>query len=216
MKSVLVVGLGRFGSSLAKKMFDMGNDVMVVDINKDNIDAIQDSCTRAVIGDCTKPAVIKNLGISNYDMCFVTMGGNLESPLMITSNMKELGAKYIICKAANEVHKKFLIMAGADEVILPETEVAYNLAVRCSGNNIFECIELNDEYSIFELPVIPAWMGKSIAQIDVRNKYAFNILGVKKGNELMSMPESSYEFEEDDHILVMAKPTDAIKYTNKR
>ena len=215
MKSVLIVGMGRFGRALAQKMFDMGNDVMIVDSDQDLIEVMQDSCTRAVIGDCTKPAVIKNLGVSNFDICFVAMGENLQSPLEITSNMKELGANYIICKASNEVHKKFLLMAGADEVILPETEVAKNLAVRCSGNNIFECIELTDEYSIFEIPVHHTWLGKSIAQIDVRKKYNLNILAIKRDGKLNTMPGGEYIFKANDHVVVMGKPADAIKYSNR-
>ena len=215
MKSVLIVGMGRFGKALAEKMFDMGNDVMVVDINKDKVELVADRCTRAVIGDCTKPAVINNLGVSNYDICFVTIGENLQSALEITSNMKELGAKHIICKASNEIHKKFLLMAGADEVILPETEVAKNLAVRCSGNNIFECIELTEDYSIFELPVHSSWVGKSIMQIDVRRKHALNILGIKQGEEIMMMPSGDYVFAVGDHVMVMGKPADAIKLSNK-
>lgn len=215
MKSVLIVGLGRFGRALAKKMFEMGNDVMVVDADKDKVELIEDSCTRGVIGDCTKPAIINNLGVANFDICFVTIGENLQSALEITSDMKELGAKYIICKASNEIHKKFLLMAGADEAILPETEVARNVAIRCSGNNIFECIELTDEYSIFELPVHSSWVGKSIVQIDVRKKYGLNILGIKQGGELKMMPAGDYVFRAGDHVMVMGKPADAIKLSNK-
>lgn len=215
MKSVLIVGMGRFGRALAKDMFDLGNEVMIVDLDKDKVELMQDYCTRAIIGDCTKPAVIKNLGVSNFDICFVTMGENLQSPLEITSNMKELGATHIICKASNEVHKKFMLMAGADEVILPETEYAKNLAVRCSGNNIFECVDISDDYSIFEIPVHNTWIGKSIAQIDVRKRYNLNILAVKKNGELNTMPGGEYTFESNDHVVVLGKPADAIKYSNK-
>jgi trk system potassium uptake protein TrkA len=213
MKSILVIGMGRFGRHLARKMLELNNEVMIVDKREDIIEELAPDFTDAHIGDCTNEAVLSSLGVSNFDVCFVTIGSNFQSSLEITSLLKELGAKYVVSKARRDIQAKFLLRNGADEVTYPEREMAEKLAIRYTAKNIFEYIELTPEFAIFEIPIIDIWVGKSIAALNVRHKYHVNILAVKKGYELKPLPGADYIFTQGDHIIVVGKPTEVFKLT---
>lgn len=215
MKSVLVIGMGRFGRSLATKLYELGNDVMIVDEDSELINELSPNFTDACVGDCRKELVLKSLGINNFDVCFVTIGENFQSSLEITSLLKELGAKRVVSKANRDIQAKFLLRNGADEVINPEKDMAEKLAIRYNANKIFDFIELTPEFSIFEIPIFEQWVGKSIASLDVRNKYEINILAVKQGQELKPLPGPAYVFAENDHIVVVGKVNVVTKLTSK-
>ncbi|MDO5573813.1 MAG: TrkA family potassium uptake protein [bacterium] len=215
MKSVLVIGMGRFGRSLATKLYELGNDVMIVDEDSELINELSPNFTDACVGDCRKELVLKSLGINNFDVCFVTIGENFQSSLEITSLLKELGAKRVVSKANRDIQEKFLLRNGADEVINPEKDMAEKLAIRYNANKIFDFIELTPEFSIFEIPIFENWVGKSIASLDVRNKYEINILAVKQGQELKPLPGPAYVFAENDHIVVVGKVNVVTKLTSK-
>jgi trk system potassium uptake protein TrkA len=211
MRSVLIIGLGRFGKHLAAKFAELGNDVMVVDNNEDNIRAVMHSTCSAKIADCTKEEALRSLGVGNFDICFVCIGSNFQASLEITSQLKELGAKKVVSKASTAIHAKFLARNGADEVVYPERDRAEKLAVQYSVSNIFDFIELSDDTGIYEIPIISSWSGQSIIQLNIRNKYNLNILAIKKGDELITIPTAEYVFDKDDHAIVLGRQRDVEK-----
>ena len=215
MKSILVIGMGRFGKHLARKMTELNNDVMIVDKEESIIEELATNFTDAHIGDCTSETVLSTLGVRNFDICFVAIGNNFQSSLEITSILKEFGAKYVVSKASRDIQAKFLLRNGADEVIYPEREMAEKLAIRLSAKSIFDFIELTPEYGIFEIPIREIWINKSIAQIDIRRKYHINILAIKTRNDLKPLPGSDYTFQRNDHIVVIGKPSDVFKLDEK-
>lgn len=162
----------------------------------------------AKIGDCTNEAVLRSLGISNFDLCFVCIGTNFQSSLEITSLVKELGGRHVVSKANRDIHAKFLLRNGADEVIYPDRDIAEKLAVRYSANHVFDYIELTDEYSIYEIPPLTKWVGKSIKDLDIRNRYHINILGTKENGKAKLMPGADYVIRADEHLMVIGKKTD--------
>lgn len=184
MKVVLVIGLGRFGKHIALQLSKMGHEVMVVDRNEERVDEMLDVVTGAQIGDSTKRAFLQSLGVGNFDFCIVAIGTDFQSSLETTSLLKELGAKFVISRAASAVHTKFLLRNGADEVVYPEKQMAKWTAVRYSADHILDYIEIDDSYSIFEVSVPHQWVGKSIGEIDVRNRYNINIMAVKKEGKM--------------------------------
>lgn len=215
MKSFLVIGMGEFGLLLAEKLSSLGNDVMIVDTDAEKIEKLAPYFTDAQIGDCTEEAVLKSLGVSNFDVCFVAIGQNFQASLEITSLLKDHGAKHVVSKAKSGIQEKFLLRNGADEVIYPERICAERLATRHSANNVFDYIELTPEYSIFEIPILPAWVGESIMSLNVRRKYGINILATKKNGVLTPAPGPEYVFDETDHLVVVAQPADVYKLTKK-
>ena len=215
MKSILVIGMGRFGRHLAKKMLDLGNDVMIVDKDSEIFEQLAEKFTDSYIGDCTNEGVIRSLGVKHFDLCFVTIGEDFQSSLVITSLLKRFDAKCVIAKANQNIQAELLLKIGADEVVHPEREIAEKLAVRYNARNIFDYIQLTSEYSIYEIPVLQSWIGKTIMEVDVRRKYRVNIIAVKKENSLNPLPGADYIFKPDEHIVVIGKATDVFKINAK-
>ena len=151
MKSILIIGMGKFGHHLCANLAKLDNEIMVVDEKEEMLEDLLPIVTSAKIGDCTNEDVLRSLGVRNFDICFVCIGTNFQSSLEITSLIKELGAKYVISKANRDIHAKFLLRNGADEVIYPDRDIAEKLAVRVSANHVFDYIELTEEYSIYEI-----------------------------------------------------------------
>ncbi len=193
MKSILIIGLGKFGRHLCRNLAELGNEVMVK------------------IGDCTNEEVLRSLGVANFDLCFVCIGTNFQSSLEITSLIKEMGARYVISKANRDIHAKFLLKNGADEVIYPDRDIAEKLAVRHSANHVFDYIELTDDYSIYEIPPLTEWLGKSIRDVNFRVKYQVSILGTKKGEEVKLLPSADHVFAADEHLMVIGRGEDMDK-----
>ena len=215
MKSFLVIGMGRFGRHLATRMSELGNDVMIVDENSELINELSPNFADACVGDCRNETVLKSLGINNFDVCFVTIGENFQSSLEITSLLKELGARRVVSKTNRDIQAKFLLRNGADEVINPEKDMAEKLAIRYNANKIFDFIELTPEFSIFEIPIFDHWVGKSVAELDIRNKYEVNILAIKNNEELKPLPSPSHVFTEGEHIVVAGRIDVVTKLTSK-
>jgi len=214
MKSVLIIGMGRFGRHLAKKMMELGNDVMVVDKNAELIDQIASNYTDSNIGDCTNERVLHELGINNFDICFVAIGDDFQSSLVVTSLLKKLGAKHIVAKAKQDIQAELLKQIGADEVVYPERDIAEKLAVRYNASNIFDYIQLTSEYSIYEIPVMQDWIGESITNMNIRRKFMVNIIAVKNGNQLRPIPGPDYVFVPGDHIVIVGKSADVFKISS--
>ena len=216
MKSVLIIGMGRFGRRLAQRMNELNNEVMIVDKDAAIIVELSSNFADAQIGDSTNELFLKSLGIDAFDLCFVTIGENFQASLETTSLLKDNGAKFVLSKAQTDIQAKFLLKNGADEVVYPELEVAENLAIRYSANNMFDYIELTPEYSICEIPIPKAWIGKTIVGLNIRSKYKLNILATKKNGKLYPQPAPDYKFNsEREHKIVMGKSDDIFKLSEK-
>ena len=183
MKSVLLIGLGNFGKHIALQLNQLGHQVMGVDHNEDRVNDAMDIVTNAQIGDSTNEEFLSTLGIDNYDVCIVAIGGNFQSSLETTYSLKELGAKMVVSRAERDGQAKFLLRNGADEVVYPEKQVAKWAAIRYSSDHILDYIELDEAHSIFEVAVPKGWIGKSVGEIDIRKKYNINIIGVKQNGK---------------------------------
>ena len=209
MKTFLIIGMGKFGYHLCKKLADLGNQILVVDEKEEALEEVLPIVTSAKIGDCTKVDVLKTLGVDNFDYCFVCVGNNFQSSLEITSQLKEMGAKYVISKAVRDIQAKFLLRNGADEVIYPDRDIAQRLANRCSANHVFDYIELTDEFSIYEIPPLSEWVGRSLKELMLRNVYHISILAIKRPDGRMNMmPGAEYAIRGDDHLMVIGTKGD--------
>lgn len=215
MKSVLIIGLGRFGTHLLHKFYELGDEVMAVDVDETKVQEAMPFATSAKIGDCTKLDTLKTLGIRNFDICFVCIGENFQSSLEITSLLHDNGAVKVVSKANTEIHAKFLLRNGADEVTYPERDSAVKLATRYSVDNIFDYIELTKDTAIYEIPILESWIGKSILKIDARKKYHINILAIKNSSDVKALPTAEYIFCTNDHIIVLGHNDDVEKLLKK-
>ena len=177
MKSILIIGLGRFGKHMAQKFSEQGNDILAVDTDEDRVNAVLPFVTDAQIGDATNEMFVESLGVANFDLCVVAIGDNFQSSLETTSLLKDMGAKFVLSRASRDVHAKFLLRNGADEVVYTEKETAERLAVKYGNDSVFDYIEINEDYSIYEIGVPASWVGKSILDKKVRTKYNISILG---------------------------------------
>jgi len=160
MKSILLIGLGRFGATMAMKLHELKHEVMAIDISEERINAILPYVTSAQIGDCTNEQYMSSIGVRNFDLCIVAIGDNFQSSLETTALLKDLGAKFVLSRANRDIHAKFLLRNGADQVVYPEKEMAIRSAVRYSTDNIFDYIELTPDHSIYEVPVPSSWRKK--------------------------------------------------------
>ena len=214
MKSVLVIGMGRFEKHLSRKMQELGNDVMIIDKDEERVSEFASEFTDSQIGDCRVEGVLESIGVNNFDICFVAIGEDFQSSLEITALLKDLNAKWVVTKASSDIQKKLLLRIGADEVVYPERDMAEKLAIRSNAKNIFDYIQLTDEYSIYEIPIINSWIGKTIIELAIRRKYKVNIIAVKNANSLDPVPSPLYTFKEGDHIIVIGKSSDVFKLTS--
>lgn len=203
MKSVLLIGLGRFGRHMAEKLLDEGNEVLGVDICEERVNDAMDMLTNAQIGDATNELFVESLGVRNFDLCVVAIGDNFQSSLETTALLKDYGAPFVLSRANRDVHAKFLLRNGADRIVYPEKEMAQRMAVKYGNDNIFDCIELTDEYSIYEIPVPESWVGKSILEKDVRKKYGISILATKRLETLYPLPGAEHVFAEDENLIIL-------------
>lgn len=211
MKSILLIGLGRFGKHIAIKLNELGHEVMAVDIKEDRVNAVLPYVTNAQIGDCTMSDFLKPLGVRNFDTCIVTIGNDFQSSLETTSLLKELGAKLVVARAARGVQAKFLLQVGADEVVYPEQQLAAWTAKRYTSDHLFDYIELGDDYAIFEVEVPTNWIGKEIGALDIRRKYNINIMAIKNHGQINMNISHSTAFQTEDRLLVLGHNKDVQK-----
>jgi len=184
MKNILLIGLGRFGRHIALQLNKLGHEVMAVDSNEERVNEILPIVTNAQIGDSTNTEFLKSLGIGNFDVCIVTIGGNFQNSLETTSLLKELGAKLVVSRAERDVQEKFLLRNGADEVIYPEKQVANWAAIRYTADHIRDYIEVDEAHAIFEVEVPEGWIGKTVGELDIRRKYSINIMATKENGKI--------------------------------
>ena len=211
MKSILLIGLGRFGRHIAMKLDELNHQVMAIDRNEERVDAILPYVTNAQIGDATKEGFMESLGVRNFDVCIVAIGDNFQSSLEATSLLSELGAKYVVSRAARDVHAKFLLKNGADEVIYPEKQMAEWAAIRYSADHILDYVELDDEHAIFEISVPENWVGRTVGQLDIRNQHNINIMAFKHQGVMNLNIKSDTPVPENNTMLVLGNIRDIQK-----
>lgn len=211
MKSILLIGLGRFGKHIAIKLHELGHEVMAVDKVEERVEEILPYVTGAQIGDSTKEEFLRPLGVRNYDVCIVTIGNDFQASLETTSLLKELGARMVVARASQDVQAKFLRRVGADEVVYPEKQLASWTAIRYSSDHIFDYIELANGYAIFEIEVPEHWKGKTIGEIDIRRKYNINIMALKEDNKLQMTITPATRLSGSQTMLVLGNNKDIHK-----
>lgn len=202
-KQFVVIGLGRFGSSIAKTLYSLGNDVLAIDADEDVIQNIADSVTHAVQADATDENSLRTLGISNFDVAVVTIGSKVQASIMAALLAKDLGVKYILTKAHNELHAKVLKKIGVDRVIFPERDMGVRVAHNLVSTNILDYIELSADYSIAEIASPEEWHGKTLNQLNMRSKYGINIMAIKKNDEVNILPSADDTVEQGDIIVAI-------------
>ena len=205
MKNILLIGIGRFGKHIALQLNKLGHEVMAVDSNEERINSVLPFVTNAQIGDSTNADFLKSLGIGNYDVCIVTIGGDFQNSLETTSLLKELGAKKVISRAERDVQEKFLLRNGADEVVYPEKQIAKWAAIRYTADHIRDYIEIDDSHAIFEVEAPKQWIGKTIGDIDIRRKYNINVLAVKQNGNIDMALSSDTALGENVTLMVLGE-----------
>ena len=211
MKSILLIGLGRFGKHIALQLSQLGHQVMAVDHVEERVEAVLPFVTNAQIGDSTNADFLESLGIRNFDVCIVAISNNFQSSLETTSLLKELGAKMVVSRASSDVHAKFLLRNGADEIVYPEKQMATWTAIRYSSNHIFDYIEIDNEYAIFEIEVPESWINRTVGEINIRKKYNINIMAVKRDGKMDLTITPDTFFSPQDTLLVLGKSKDLQK-----
>ncbi len=211
-KQFVVIGLGRFGASIAKTVYNLGHDVLVVDLDEEKIQEIADNVTHAVEMDATDENALKTLGIRNFDVAVVTIGSNIQVSIMVTLLIKELGVKYIIAKANSDIHAKVLYKIGADRVILPEQDMGTRVAHNLVSSNILDYIELSSEYSMMEIESLTEWHNKSLKDIKIRVKYGINVVAIKSGQHVNISPSADYIIKDKDILVALGSSQDLSKF----
>lgn len=212
MKSVLLIGIGRFGRHIAMKLNELNHEVMAVDKNEDRITSVLPFVTNAQIGDSTNEEFLESLGVRNYDVCIVTIGNDFQSSLETTSLLKEHGAKLVVSRAERDIQAKFLLRNGADNVVYPEKQIASWTATRYTSDHILDYIELNEDYAIFEISVPKEWIGKTVGQLDIRKKYKINIMASKKDGKINLDIHSDTVLTDDITMMVLGDHKNIQKY----
>lgn len=207
----VVIGCGRFGSAVAKKLMELNKEVMAVDNNEETIQNISEKVTYAVQADATDEKTIKSLGISNFDVAIVTIGANIQASLLVTLMVKELGLKKIISKAQNKLHAKILYKIGATRVVFPERDMGIKVAKNLVSENVLDFIELAPDYSVMEILALDKWVGKSLVEIDMRSSYGINVMAIKHGDDINISLLGDYIIKENDTLVVIGHNDDLSK-----
>ena len=203
MKSYIVIGLGRFGQTLARQLCMLGAEVLALDKRNDLVQQVADDVTHAVVGDAQDKEVLRALGVRNFDCAIIAIGSNLAASVLTTMNLKELGVPYVICKAHDETHRKVLEKLGVDRVIIPEQENAQRLARSLNSHNVLEYIELSEDYGILEIPAPQIWMDKTLKELNVRAKLGVNIIAVENDKQTNVSPSADYRIKTGDVLVVL-------------
>jgi len=216
MRSMLIIGAGRFGRHLAIKLAELGNEVMVVDIDEEAVSKLVPFVTRVQIGDCMDSEVLQELGVRNFDVCFVCISDNFQASMEITSLLKEMQAPHIVAKSDRAIHAGLLKKIGADEVVYPEQDMAQRTAVRYSARGAFDYIELSPEYAIMEIASPAEWAGHDIRELEVRTKHRVNVIGVRSDKHILPLISADHIFQAEEHLIVAGEQKDILKLLNKK
>lgn len=210
MKSYIVIGLGRFGSEVAKRLCQLGCEVLAMDVRNEPVQAISNDVTHAVVADGRDLSVLRALGAADFDCGIVAIGDSLSESVLATMNLKELGIPRVVCKAHDETHRQVLRKLGADQIVIPEQEQAYRLARSLSSQNVLDYIELSEDYGIIDLPLPESWAGKTLRELNVRARLGVNILAIKRESGIHVSPDADFPLGKGD-VLVILGSTAALK-----
>ena len=205
MKSYMIIGLGRFGQTLARQLCALGAEVLAVDKRSDLVQQVADDVTHAVVGDAQDKEVLRALGARNFDCAIIAVGSNLAASVLTAMNLKELGVPYIICKAHDETHRRVLEKLGVDRVVIPEQEYAQRLGRSLISHNVLDYIELSEEYGILEVPSPKSWVGKTLRELNVRAKLGVNIIAIESGKKTNVAPGAEYVIQPEDNLVVLGE-----------
>ena len=203
MNSCVVIGLGRFGTEIAAKLYECGEEVLAVDLDEQLVDKIADRVTRAVAADARDRDVLDKLGVSNFDRAVVAVGSDLGAAALITMNLKSLGLSEIICKAHDDTYREILEKLGADRVIIPEREVADKLALGMTHAGVMEYIELSDEFGIVEMEPPESWIGKTIRTLELRSRYGVNVIALRRDDRISIPPDIDAPLDERCALVIL-------------
>ncbi len=210
MKSVLIIGMGQYGNHLCEKMNELGNEIMIVDKDEDKLSDYLSMAVAAQVGDCTKREVVKSLGVDNFDICFVCIGNDFESSLVVTSLIKQAGAKFIVSEACRGMQVQFLLNSGADDVVYPIRDSARKVGTKYGTTMVQDFIELAKDFSMYEVHPLKNWVGKSIRQLNIRAKYNVTVIAKKEGDHVNFQPNVDEPLEATDSLMIVGEE-DAIQ-----
>ena len=210
-KQFVVIGLGRFGESVAKTLYGLGHDVLAIDMDEDMVQEISDSVTHAVQMDATDESALRTLGLRNFDVAVVTIGSNIQASVMVTLLVKDLGVKYLIAKGQSDLHAKVLYKIGADRVVLPEKDMGVRVAHNLVSASILDYIELSPDYSIMEMKALEEWNGKNLTELKLRSRYGINVMAIKKDDDINISPSADEVISSDDIIVAIGSAEDLAK-----
>ena len=214
MKSILVIGIGRFGYHLIDQLSKAGDEILAVDSSEERIEPVLGMVTSSLLGDTTNESFVRSLGVENFDVCFVAIGDDFQASLETTSLLKECGARYVVARASRSVHEKFLLRNGADAVVFPEKQLAEWAAIRWCSGRVIDYLDYPGDFSIFEIEVPKSWIGKSLAELSIRNKLHLNVLSIRRnGDQILEFP-ADFIFETGDTVTIFGADKDIKKSLN--
>lgn len=214
-KEFVVIGLGRFGGSIVRELVEQGADVMAIDKFSDRVDEFASIATQAIVADTTDESVLKSLGIRNFEHVIVAIGEDIQSSILTTLMLKEIGVNKITVKAQNDYHEKVLRKIGADQVVHPERDMGIRIANNMISNNVLDYLELSDEHSIMEIIANELLAGSTLIDLDIRARYGINIVAIKRGNEILVSPQATEEIQVNDILIVIGADSDIIRFEKK-
>lgn len=203
MKTYVVIGLGRFGSEIARQLCMLGAEVLAMDVQEHLVQQVANDVTHAVVGDARDKEVLKGLGVRNFDCAIIAIGDDLSASVLAAMNLQELGIHYIVCKAHDETHRRVLERLGVNRVVIPEKEHAQRLSRSLYSHNVLDYIELSDAYGIVDMPAPKEWMGKTLKEINVHVKLGVSIIAIKNGKKTTIAPGGAFTIQEGDILSVL-------------
>ena len=212
MKNVLLIGLGRFGRHMAQKMSDMNHQILAIDKSEHKVQEAMSYVTNAEIGDATDPALIASLGVKDFDLCVVTMSHDLQASLEITALLKENGAPFVLVRVSRDTHARFLLACGADEIIYPEKQMADWAAVRYTGDHVYDYTRLSPDHAIYETEIPDSWIGHTVVDLGVRQRYRLNILALRRDSNVDPMFGPATVLQAGDRIILLGSDKDVQKF----
>ncbi|PAQ14488.1 potassium channel family protein [Bacillus sp. FJAT-42315] len=214
-KEFVVIGLGRFGGSICRALAEQGMEVMAIDVDEDRVNEFASIASHAVVADTTDESVLKSLGIRNFDHVIVAIGDDIQSSILTTLILKEIGVQRITAKAQNDYHEKVLRKIGADQVVHPERDMGKRIANNMISNNVLDYLELSDEHSIVEIVANELLAGNSIIDLDIRARYGINIVAIKRGREVIVSPHPAEPIQKDDLLIVIGADSDISRFEKR-
>lgn len=214
-KEFVVIGLGRFGGSICRALAEQGMEVMAIDVDEDRVNEFASIASHAVVADTTDESVLKSLGIRNFDHVVVAIGDDIQSSILTTLILKEVGVQQVTAKAQNDYHEKVLRKIGADQVVHPERDMGKRIANNMISNNVLDYLELSDEHSIVEIVANELLAGNSIIDLDIRARYGINIVAIKRGREVIVSPDPAEPIQKGDLLIVIGADSDISRFEKK-